>query len=57
MAQGDGDRQDQYRELMAEGKKLPGVAEAIEVYEAAHRSLVSVPVTGFQSRTATGGNV
>lgn len=50
------ERQVKQAELVQEGKKLPGVAEALEVYSKASRGNAGPVVPVPKVRHATGGN-
>ncbi len=54
----DTDRQSVQRELVERGRKIPGVAEAVEVYGRVQRHVgVAIGQASPKIRHATGGNV
>lgn len=50
------DRQEMQREMLEKAEDMPGVAEAIEVYEAANGPLQAAFSVEPRVRYATGGN-
>lgn len=56
MAEASSDRQEAQRELVEQGRSLPGVAEAIDLFTAASDLVPDLQARINPSHYATGGN-